>query len=73
MHSYFNCPKKAFDTVNHHSIFLKKLELYGIKGQALSLLKSYLSDQSQTGHEQGSFSAEKVIKFGVTQGSILLP
>jgi hypothetical protein len=34
--------KTAFDTVDHQ-ILLKKLELYGIKGQVLSFLKSYLS------------------------------
>ena len=38
--------KKEFDTVNH-DIRLKKLEFYGIKGQALGLLKSYLSNRHQ--------------------------
>ena len=33
--------KKAFDTVDH-KILLRKLELYGIKENDLSLIKSYL-------------------------------
>ena len=64
--------KKAFDTVDHQ-ILLRKLELYGVKGQALSFLKSYLSNRSQKCQIQGSVSSEKLIKCGVPQGSILGP
>ena len=65
--------KKAFDTVDHDQVLLKKLELYGIKGQALSFLESYLSNRNQNCQIQGSVSSEKLIKCGIPQGSILGP
>ena len=64
--------KKAFDTVDHQ-ILLRKLELYGIKGQALALLKSYLTNRNQKCQIQNSFSSERLITCGVPQGSILGP
>ena len=62
--------KKAFDTVNH-SILLKKLKSYGIKRQALDILKSYLSNRRKKCQVDRFVSSERFIECGVPQGSIL--
>ena len=64
--------KKAFDTVPH-DILLKKLYAYGIRGPALKLLKSYLSDRTQYVIYDGIQSTTLPISCGVPQGSILGP
>ena len=64
--------KKAFDTVPH-DILLKKLYAYGIRGIALKLMKSYLTDRTQYVIYDGMQSTTLPISCGVPQGSILGP
>ena len=63
---------KAFDSVSH-SILLRKLEKYGIRGNAHDLLSSYLDKRSQFVKIGDSESVAKIVEFGVPQGSILGP
>lgn len=70
---------KAFDCVSH-GILLDKLEHYGIRGTALKLFSSYLSDRTQyveitQQRINGSAirSDEGLVECGVPQGSVLGP
>ena len=64
--------EKAFDTVNH-SILLKKLDHYGIRGQANKWFSSYFSRRQQKVSLNGVCSEYSKISCGVPQGSILGP
>ena len=63
---------KAFDTVDH-SILLKKLLNYGIRGIAHDWFSSYLSNRRQFVSIGNVTSEHKHITCGVPQGSVLGP
>ena len=64
--------QKAFDTVDH-SILLKKLEHYGIRGLANQWFKCYLLGRTQFTSVNGYASETRDMKYVVPQGSILGP
>lgn len=63
---------KAFDTVDHQ-ILLLKCEKAGIRGCALEIIASYLSNRKQFVSVNGSDSPTIGISCGVPQGSVLGP
>ena len=56
-----------------HSILLSKQEHYEIRGIALKLLKSFLTNRSQFVADQDLSSNDAVNRFGVPQGNNLGP
>lgn len=63
---------KAFDCTDHQ-IMLCKLERAGIRGTALKLLSSDLSNRKITVNVNGTHSTLEDITIGVPRGSILAP
>ena len=64
--------QKAFDTVNH-DILLHKLNHYGIRGNSLEWISTYLSNRNQSVSCNGVKSNALNINCGVPQGSIIGP
>ena len=63
---------KAFDTIDH-CIMIDKLKNYGIRGNALQLLESYMSNRKQYVNALGEESDQANVVYGVPQGSVLGP
>ena len=60
---------KAFNMVDHQ-IILHKLSNYGILGNALSWLNSYLSNRQQQVFIKGKFSTSRMLEFDVPQAQV---
>ena len=60
---------KAVDSRNHR-ILLSKLEHYGVRGNAILLLKSYLTNRMQYIESNQQTSKMLPITIGVPQGSL---
>lgn len=63
---------KAFDTIDHQKL-TTKLNNYGIRGNALRLIESYLANRKQFVSVLNTESDQLPVCFGVPQGSVLGP
>lgn len=63
---------KAFDTVSHTKL-LESLEDLGFRGKSLNLFKNYINDRVQCCQINYSKSNERVVEYGVPQGTVLGP
>ena len=63
---------KAFDSVSHQKL-INKLEKYGVKGQFLGWIKSFLTQRQQFVEVEGNQSKTGSVISGVPQGSVLGP
>ena len=63
----------AFDTVDHTRLLEKLENNFGIKGNALKLLKSYLDSRTFSVKIKKHISPPSTLKHGVPQGSLLGP
>ena len=64
--------KKAFDKVPHQRL-IYKAEQYGVKGDIINWIKSFLSSRTQQVIINGESSECKDVTSGIPQGSVLGP
>ena len=63
----------AFDTVSHQRLLRRLNVRFGLTGEALDWLSSYLNNRTQSVCVDGNMSSQKPLQCGVPQGSVLGP
>jgi hypothetical protein len=63
----------AFDCVDHRILLTRLDRSFGVSGNALDWIRSYLHHRTQRVRYNGQTSAAAVLEFGVPQGSVLGP
>ena len=64
--------KKAFDSIPHERLLIK-MKGYGIKGNTLKWVRSFLTDRKQRVRVGNDYSNKTKVTSGIPQGSILGP
>jgi len=63
----------AFDTVNHETLLSRLSSDFGIQGNVLSWIRSYLSGRTTSVCVDGTSSVKFELRYGLPQGSIMGP
>ena len=63
----------AFDTIDHGILIERLRHSYGITGDALGWMTTYLTGRTQAVYFNGEFSTTMVVTCGIPQGSVLGP
>ena len=63
----------AFDTVDHDILLTRLSRSFGVRGDVLSWMRSYLSGRCYTVRFGGTKSSSRHMLYGVPQGSVLGP
>jgi len=63
----------AFDTIDHGILIERLRHRYGITGDVLGWMTTYLTGQTQAVYFNGEFSTTTVVTCGIPQGSVLGP
>ena len=63
----------AFDTIDHQILLTRLEAYYGLTGDALNWMSSYLRQRKQVVVTDGQRSSTQVLQYGVPQGSVLGP